>query len=97
MTVGVNTAWKAKTSQPKASPWVFVYTSVSPRRGKRMKSSFPFPQPFGLTYQCPIRGVTNTHPRPLPKGGGIATVRSKEQFWRICYPPELNIRIFNPQ
>ena len=25
----------------------------------------------GLTYQCPLRGVTNTHPRPLPKGGDL--------------------------
>ena len=37
-------------SQPKASPWVFVYTSVSPRRGKRMKSSFPFPQPSCMGF-----------------------------------------------
>ena len=50
----------------------------------------------GLAYQCPLRGVTDTHPQPLPKGGEIATVRSKEQFWRICYPPEPSIRILNP-
>ena len=50
----------------------------------------------GAGISMPLRGVTNTHPQPLPKGGEIATVRSKEQFWRICYPPEPSIRILNP-
>ena len=36
-------------------------------------------------------------PVAFPQGRGIATVTSKEQFRRICYPPESNIRIFNPQ
>ena len=38
------------------------------------------------------------HPQPLPKGGGIAPlIPDSFLFRRITYPPELSIRIFNPQ
>ena len=56
----------------------------------------------GLAYQCPIRGV-NLHPiyirRALPGAGISLPLRGVGSltFRRICYPPELNIRIFNPQ
>ena len=63
---------KAKTSQPKATPWVFVYTSVSPRRGKRMKSSFPFPQPFvWVLILLPFQGVIPAASFPAGRCPGL--------------------------
>ena len=94
---------RPETSQPKATPWVFVYTSVSPRRGKRMKSSFPFPQPFvWVLILLPFQGVIPAASSPPGRCPGLAyqcPLRGVGSltFRRICYPPESNIRIFNPQ
>ena len=59
-------------SQPKASPWVFVYTSVSPRRGKRIKSSFPFPQSFvWVLILLPFQGVIPAASFPAGRCPGL--------------------------
>ena len=79
MTVGVNTAWKAKTSQPKATPWEQSATNIAV---------------VGCYSFAPFGGVSMLHPLPpgVARGwhinapfGGVGSLT----FRRICYPPEL--------
>ena len=104
MTVGVNTAWKAKTSQPKATPWEQSATNIRPERAKELLfRALPLPLcSVGLLFFCPLRGrypCCILSPRALPGAGISMPLRGVGSltFRRICYPPESNIRIFNPQ
>ena len=65
MTVGVNTAWKVKTNT-QGNALGTVRNQHSPRRGKRIKSSIPFPQPswMGCYSFAPFGGVSMLHPLP---------------------------------
>ena len=117
---------KAKTSQPKATPWELSETNIRPEWAKELLfRSLPLPLcNGGVSFFCPLRGVSLLHPIPralpgadvsLPLRGvnlhpiyirrampwadvllplrGVGSLT----FRRICYPPELSIRIFNPQ
>ena len=46
----------------------------------------PFPSKARLPVAFPKGREPDTHPQPLPKGGGQGT--STYTFRRICYPPE---------
>ena len=104
LTVGVNTAWKAKTSQPKATPWELSETNIRPEWAKELlfhALTLPLCS-GGLLFFCPLRGRIHAASSPPGRCPGLAyqcPLRGVGSltFRRICYPPESNIRIFNPQ
>ena len=81
-----------------------VRNQHSPRMGKRIIIS-PTPLPFsngGLSFFCPLRGRIHAASSPPGRCPGLAYQCPIRGVWsltfrRICYPPESNIRIFNPQ
>ena len=71
MTVGVNTAWKAKTTQPKATPWEQFATNIRPERAKELL----FPDTWLLLFRRitypPERVGASPLPPSLGEGKGV--------------------------
>ena len=74
LTVGVNTAWKAKTSQPKATPWEQSATNIRPEWAKELlfhALTLPLCS-GGLLFFCPLRGRIPAASSPPGRCPGLA-------------------------